>query len=825
MKKGILCILLSIVLLTPLFTACQEEVDLTGTKASVYTLYTIVDERTTPESINQVELALNRILYYRLGVILKLEMVTEDEYDQLIESKFAEMEELSENKKNNKTSTSNTESSAEVMTGDAILRLLEDGQEIPLDSPRLDIFLVQGYDNYAKFATEGKLTAITEKLENEAKALKSDIHTTLFNAAKIQGKIYGIPANKAIGEYTYLTFDKEYLDKYSIDPNTIKTVKDLQDYLSIIKENEPNVVPLKNIVQSSDINHLVTEGFPALVTSNGNVIDAYNNKSLQEYLAMVAKYQSLGYLGNDNADENTKYAVRIENGTTAEIEARLESTGREYAYTLYSNPIATNENTIENIFCVSKYVVSNDLTAVMNILTAINTDSQLMNLLTFGVENEHYVLNDNKQVERLNETYIVKPENIGNSFITYTLDGENPNKWDDAIAQNIDAKQSASLGYSMALTKFKYTDLEKGDVEITEPNYIEIINPIIEKYYPNLISGNAISFDYNQMIAEATAEVELEIKTQLETHYIENILMPMLNEQVRDEVTTTQSEEIREKAIQTINTVYYEKTKSALKKEWQETFKKENPEATAEEISAMVDEKVTDALINEALQSSADEINTKVDEVYKNLLEKAVSDAANAIVGSAEYNALYSQLIASEDFANEYAERLKYDAPSKIEAKADEKIALVLNEYTATIIAEIETEVSNAVEAFVAEYSEKLGKSREDILLAIGYLEEVEEGSIDNGEENPEDGASDAESSEVESSEAESSEIAESSTEESPAESTDSPAVSEGETSEGEGTEDEAPVIIRVEKYESWWKFVLEEKIANSYYTLFPKAE
>ena len=39
------------------------------------------------------------------------------------------------------------------MTGDRILSLLSDGQDIPLKNPRLDIFLVRGYDNYYELAT------------------------------------------------------------------------------------------------------------------------------------------------------------------------------------------------------------------------------------------------------------------------------------------------------------------------------------------------------------------------------------------------------------------------------------------------------------------------------------------------------------------------------------------------------------------------------------------------------------------------------------------------------------------------------------------------
>ena len=464
MKKGILCILLSLLLLVPMFTSCQKEADLTETEASIYTLYTIVDESTTPEAIRQVELALNRILSIRLKVMVKLVMVTEDEYDQLIEDKFEEMEayqlEKKNNKKNDKNSSvaeSSEETSEDIMTIDRVLERLENNEDIELDEPRLDIFLVRGYENYYNLATEGKLSALDEKLNNEAKALKSSIHSTLFTAAKVNNKTYGIPVNNAIGEYTYLVFDKELLEQHKVDPNTIRSIEDLQGYLETIKANNPDVIPLKNTKPSTDINFLANDGFPAMISSAKEVVEAYDNKALLEFLSIIARYNALGYLGGDTVeDESARYAVRIESGNTDEIGKRLANTGYEYEYSLYSNPIATNENTIDNIFCVSKYVVSNELTDVMEIVTAINTDEQLMNILTYGVENEHYILTDDGQVDRLNEDYMIDPNNAGNCFITYTLKDENPDKWKNAIQQNQDAAVSLSLGYTIGLTGFDY---------------------------------------------------------------------------------------------------------------------------------------------------------------------------------------------------------------------------------------------------------------------------------------------------------------------------------------------------------------------------------
>lgn len=798
MKKGILCILLSLLLLAPMFASCSQEADLTGTEASIYTLYTIVDEKTTPEAINQVELALNRILFYRLHVILNLEMVTEAEYDKLISAKFEEMEEYQAAKKNNSTvlseSSDGADTSKEIMTGDRILDILEEGKDVPMDEPRLDIFLVRGYDKYYELASQGKLTALDEKLENEAKQLKSYIHSTLFTGAKVDNKTYGIPVNNAIGEYTYLAFDAELLEKYSIDPKTIRSLEDLQGYLETIKANEPNVVPLKNTKASTDIQFLANEGFPALV-SNKTVLDAYKNNKLKNYFSMIARYKALGYLADatteDNADDKTRYAVRIETGTTDEIEKRLEGTGYKYDYSLYSVPVATNETAIDNIFCVSKYVVSNELTDVMKILTAINTDAQLMNLLTYGVENEHYILNDDDQVERTDDCdYFINPDYVGNRFITYTLTGENPNKWVDATNQNKEAIVSPSLGFTSSPKKFYYTtEIEVEDPdnpdkkitttvrkEISEPDYFATINSVVDKYYPSLMAGTAVQFDYNALYSNAKSEVEKQITEELNNHYIENVLKPMFANKVRDSVIASKSEQLKKDAEESTYEECYNNVVNSLITELTEKFTFENPLATENEIVQMVDDTMTDEYIDENFGKYYPEeaFNELVNSVYESLIEIEISDAVEKIIGTSEYNKEYSKLVKSDKYQKDLNDRIKYDAPAKILAKVDEKISEEIAKYTDKMYEDINVALETSVNEFITENKEILALDDETILLQIGYLVEKEV--------------------EIES---------------------------DTETSEGETDEETKTEIIREPKYETWYEFVFEDKVKAVYYKIF----
>ena len=814
MKKGILCILLSLLLLAPMFASCQQEADFTETEARIYTLYTIVDESTTPEAIQKVELALNRILFYRLGVILKLEMVTEDQYDKLIEDKFAEveayqLEKKNSNKKNNSSVASGDETSVDVISGDDVLDLLEDGKGIPLEKPRLDIFLVKGYDDYYELASNGMLADIDTQLSNEAKALKSSIHSTLFTAAKVNKKTYGVPVNNAIGEYTYLVFDKELLAKYGKDPNTLKTMQDLQDYLEVIKANEPDVVPLKGAKVSNDLNFLSNEGFPALINISGDsreVIDAYKNENFKNYFAMIARYQALGYLSDkvgEEAEDGTRYAVRIETGNEDSISKSLKDTGYEYDYTLYSAPLATNETTIDNIFCLSKYVVSDEKTDVMKIMTAINTDPVLMNLLTYGVENEHYVLDDEGQVERLNNNYIIDPNHAGNCFITYTLKGENPEKWNNDIKQNQDAIVSPSLGFTSSLTEFEHKEYEEvpdpknpdktirqENVTIVyEPDYIQIINKVVDKYYPALLAGNAVELDYSALLAKATEEVTEEFVDRLNDTFEENFLKPMFQERMEKEITAKKGAAILKTVTEDVTEEYYSQVKKNLKKKLESQFKKENPDASEDDILAMVNEVLTDEYVEEHFTDyyTKEDLEETIQETYLIELEVEIEDAIDEISSGPEYDREFNKLKNSDEYKSRLEDVLKFDAPPKIISRVDEFIAEAMVPYTENMIAEMNTEIEAAINAFIEENSEYLGLSRDEMLCQMGYLE-VEK-PAEEGEES-----GDA-----------------------------APAAAEDEAEgEGEGEGEGETEIKYVTKYTSWFEFVFKEKLEKVYFSLYP---
>ena len=346
-KKFIALLLVTLMLFSGVLTSCSDEVTIESEPAKIYTLYTIAEEGTTQEGIRATELALNRVVFYRLGFMVKLVMVPESEYDQLIEDKLAELAEYDANRGSSSSSSSSAENSGsetseEVLTGEVLLDRLDQGQDIEPDRPRLDLFLVRGNEQYQDLINRGLLAKLNTNLGAEGKTLNDYIYPTFINAATINKSIYGVPMNTGIGEYEYIVFDTELLEKYGVDAATMKTMEDLEDYLALIKANEPDVVPLQKASASPEFSFLFSEGFPAYV-NNKFVVSSLEDEALNAYYAMIAKYNSLGYLQED-VDENQRFAVTFVKGQQSDIDALSEKMGYEYTSNVYAFPTATEEN-------------------------------------------------------------------------------------------------------------------------------------------------------------------------------------------------------------------------------------------------------------------------------------------------------------------------------------------------------------------------------------------------------------------------------------------------------------------------------------------------
>lgn len=715
MKKRIIALALLLVMLLPVSLAsCNRETEIPETALKVYTLYTICEESTTEEAIREVELALNRLTVYQLKLGIKLVMVTADEYEALINDKFAEIEayeaeqkrlkeEAKKNKDKNNSSAASDESSAapdDVITADKYIDMLKNGEEYTFDAPRLDIFLVRGFDNYIDLVGQGKLAELDEKLSSEAKLIKDKIYPTFLKAAKVSNakgkqKTYGVPMNTAIGEYEYVVFDEELLNKYEIDAMTMNTLEDLEYYLRIIKENEPDVIPLANAFDATYCTYLFADGFPAMIDKDGVVVNPYETALSLDYYTYISRYRTLGYLDENS---NKRFAVKFVKGTFEDLEALESETGRSYISAIHSYPVASNENMLQNLFCINSGVVSNQLTDVANILAFIETNATAANLLAYGIENVNYKLDDNNQVVRLNDTYLVKSEYTGNAFLTYTLAGENPNKWEIFKQQNLDSakgeEQAKSLGFAYYPNTF--TDPDDKNVVYEEPDYIDLITPIANKLYSKILTGDAATVDYNSFMPQIKESVDAALAAQVETKYIEELQSKYFRQIEAKYNADSYKDSIREQARVVALKSYITTTfKNKAKTELQAAIKKEDSTLSTSQIAALVNERMTDEYLMDRVVRLTDEkeINNKTESVIFNTITSKISDDKKTLPNDPEYLAELEIVLSSEECMREKHELLDADNYYLYQ----DELAKIIREKLTELSADLRKELSDAI--------------------------------------------------------------------------------------------------------------------------------
>ena len=124
--------------------------------------------------------------------------------------------------------------------------------------------------------------------------------------------------------------------------------------------------------------------------------------------------------------------------------------GREYYVVVAEYPEASEQELYGNMFAV--YAESAYLSRAMEVITRLNTNTELRNLLQYGIRGKHYELNEDGTAHLLTSsekdygTYRMDIEKTGNCFIAAPEEG-NPDAWTYAKIQNNDSLINPLLGF------------------------------------------------------------------------------------------------------------------------------------------------------------------------------------------------------------------------------------------------------------------------------------------------------------------------------------------------------------------------------------------
>lgn len=469
MKNRWLSLLLCVLLVLSALTGCQNkktEKDILDDAADAaretmtLTMWLVTEEGTTPEAVGLVEEAINKILKSKYKTRIELSVFTEDEYYAALDAKLLAIGEYMNSDEYYDILEKEEEMAEEGITTEPEETILNEWgipeEKYPgVGKGQLDIIFLSGNDNYLKYSQSDDL-AVLERLDDQlkqgSKKLNSYIDPQFFTAYAANGGTYAIPNRHVIGEYAFLLTNRELVDKYFYDPDDLNTVAKCESFIQDVVKYEKDITPIKQLDYPLYTTYWSDNGERSLLSSIGNasmmestylaIKNTLTNSRFTDQMRTLIGYQEKGYIAADPTTVD-KFGMAVIKGG-AELEAIY---GEDYYMTVLEAPLASEEEMFEAMFGVTMYTKS--LERSMEVITLLNTDPTIRNLLQYGIEGVHYQLTEDEgTVKRLNNDYMMDIVKTGNTFMAYPEEGQPADLWEYGKKQNLDVIISPFNGFS-----------------------------------------------------------------------------------------------------------------------------------------------------------------------------------------------------------------------------------------------------------------------------------------------------------------------------------------------------------------------------------------
>lgn len=448
--KKILSLILCLLMIVPMLASCssdegeEQTVKTSARNAVTLGMYVITEEETTPDAAQAVEDAINAIIKSRYTTKVDIVFLTEDEYYQTVEARLEAMKETGALPVETEAVTGDEEAEDTVIADETFVNEygVTEIKYPSLGASQIDILMLTDFSKYVKYVDNGWLYSLTNALSNEGRKLGDYIYPSILDSAKVRGAVYAIPNNRPIGdECEYMIIDKELAKEFGLKADKVSGIADLKEFLAWVKENKAGVTPINGDVDLLDLAGVTYMGYDslkrdlvdefslvgALGDTATNVESLFANETYKNKLLSAAEVYYGGYFGN-----SAKFAVSVKTGTIEDMAKDAE----KYEIVALRAGAEPARELCSSAFAVSRY--TKNFSRVMEVITLINTDEEVRNLLQYGIENVNYDIDElTGELSRLNNTYMMDLYKTGNVYMAHPEEGMPLNIWEMAKKQNL----------------------------------------------------------------------------------------------------------------------------------------------------------------------------------------------------------------------------------------------------------------------------------------------------------------------------------------------------------------------------------------------------
>nr|WP_280521178.1 ABC transporter substrate-binding protein [Paenibacillus mangrovi] len=357
---------------------------------------------------------------------------------------------------------------------------------------------------YSQQVNMGAFADITDLVQSEAPDLYKLIPEKVWNGTKIDGKIYSVPTYKDSAMTQYWVFDDKYVQKYSIDLNNIKTLKDLDKPFHDMKAGEGKSFYPVSLTQGDGFAGFLNEyddltlGLKPIGVkfddSSRKVVSVLEQPEAMEKLKLLHQWYKDGIINPDaptkkEADKGRPF-FSAQAFPGAEANWQITEGVQKYDMVQTFGPLYTTstiQGSLNAISANSKYKKE-----ALKYLQLVNTDPKLRNMLAFGEQGVDYAnVDGEKEIERKTDTWPLAAYTQGTFFDLAVTKGAPLDQWEQVRKLNEQATASSCLGFAL--------DISKLSTEVANTK------AVWDKYQYELLTGAS---DPEKMVPKIVSEMK-----------------------------------------------------------------------------------------------------------------------------------------------------------------------------------------------------------------------------------------------------------------------------------------------------------------------------
>ena len=310
-------------------------------------------------------------------------------------------------------------------------------------------------NDYYTAANSGGLMDITDFIDSKTKKAVPDY---ALEAAKIHGRIYGIPNVQVMTHPLAMYMDKDIYEKYKdqVDFLKIEHVDELEPLLELIKRDYPDKYAFHTLWGIQAWTLPVYEkilGTNMVIRCDGSdkeVKFILDTPEYQHGARKLHEWYEKGYIradvataGDDSSDQKAgKYVIMF-----TKWKPGLDEANPTKVYKTLYKPYLEFAGPLQAMTGVGARSKHPEL--AVKLIELMNSNEELYNLMCYGIEGKHYTKNEDGSVSYIEDSkYAPKADwKWGNQFNAFVPEGMDKDVWEQTSRMNDEAVKSPLLGF------------------------------------------------------------------------------------------------------------------------------------------------------------------------------------------------------------------------------------------------------------------------------------------------------------------------------------------------------------------------------------------